>query len=194
MIRFVIKKSGEVKKAFSAKENAGKIYIKFTENGKEYAYNKDKIEIIVDKNDSQELIKNELPFRVYAFKKQCYRCHKFTDIITYIKFADGNLEDLVYPWNKNRLMKAQSHQHILAHIQDPSIEYYGLIIVGDCQEYDDVLMKEFPNKISVQYSSTTQTSYPMNLCSHCGAQQGHYFVYKQVNEMIQAMQKIDILE
>lgn len=55
-------------------------------------------------------------------------------------------------------------------------------------------MKEFPNKISVQYSSTTQTSYPMNLCSHCGAQQGHYFVYKQVNEMIQAMQKIDFLE
>lgn len=194
MIRFVIKKSGEVKKAFSAKENAGKVYIKFTENGKEYAYNKDKIEIIVDKNDSQELIKNELPFRVYTFKKQCYRCHKFTDIITYIKFADGNLEDLVYPWNKNRLLKAQSPQHILAHIQDPSIEYYGLIIVGDCQEYDDILMKEFPDKISVQYSSTTQTSYPMNLCSHCGAQQGHYFVYKQVNEMIQAMQKIDILE
>lgn len=109
MIRFVIKKSGEVKKAFSAKENVGKIYIKFTENGKEYAYNKDKIEVIVDKNDSQELIKNKLPFRVYTFKKQCYRCHKFTDIITYIKFADGNLEDLVYPWDKNRLMKAQSH-------------------------------------------------------------------------------------
>lgn len=48
MIKFIIKSTGEVKSAFSAKENNEKVYIRFTENGKEYAYNKANIEIIID--------------------------------------------------------------------------------------------------------------------------------------------------
>lgn len=187
----MIKKSGEVKTAFSAKENNDKIYIKFTQNGKEYAYNKDGIEIVADKNDTQKITENKLPFRVYTFKKPCYKCHQNTDIITYIKFVDGKHEDVTYPWDKSRLLK---NQNILAHITDPSIEYYGLMVIGDFPEYDNMLMDKFPGKIEVKYSATTKTSYPMNICSHCGAQQGNYFVYRQVNEIINSMQKIDIIE
>lgn len=191
LIKFIIKNSGEVKKAFSAREINGKIYIKFTEAGKEYAYNKDKIEITADKIYTQKEVKNKLPFIVYAFKKPCYKCHQNTDIITYIKFTDGRREDVTYPWDKNRLLK---NQNIFAHIFDPSIEYYGLLVIGDLPEYDNMLMNEFPDKIQVRYSATTKNSYPMNMCSHCGAQQGHYFVYRQVNEMINSMQEIDIIE
>lgn len=189
MLKFVNKNTGEVKEAFSANESNGKVYIRFNENGKEYAYNKDNIEIILEevmKRSAEE----KLPFKVYTFKKTCYKCHRHTDIITYIKFSDGSYEDVTYPWDKKRLLK---NQNIFGHIMDPSIEYYGLIIVGDCEKYDKLLMDKFPNKIKVRYSSTVNKSYPMNICSHCGAHQGNNFVYRQVNEMIKAMQKIDII-
>lgn len=194
MINFINKKTGEIKSAFSAIEQGDKVIIRFTDGGKEYAYHKDNIEIVSNIDNSLECDKVDRRFRVYTFKKECYRCHRETDIITYIKFADNGYEDLVYPWDKHRLMKNQTLQHLLAHIKDPSIEYYSLMIIGDCQEYDDVLMKKFPNKITVQYSATTKTSYPMNLCSNCGAQQGHYFVYRQINEIINSMEPIDIVE
>lgn len=194
MIKFVNKKTGELKNAFSVKENDEKMLIKFSEDGKEYAYNKDNIEVINEENNTQIRDISKLPFRIYTFKKQCYKCHRNTDIITYIKFSDGKNEDITYPWDKKRLIKTQSFQHLLAHMQDPSIEYYTIMIVGDCKKYDDILMEKFPNKVSVQYSATTKTSYPMNICSHCGAQQGYYYVYRQINELIKSMQKIDIIE
>lgn len=183
-----------MKSAFSATEQGDKVIVRFTDGGKEYAYHKDNIEIVSNLNNSFECDKGDLPFRVYTFKKECYRCHRETDIITYIKFIDNDYEDLVYPWDKHRLMKTQSLQHLLAHMKDPTIEYYSLIILGDCQEFDDMLIRKFPDKISVQYSATTKTLYPMNICNHCGAQQGYYFVYRQINEMINSMKKIDIAE
>lgn len=191
MIRFVNKNTGEVKKAFSANESNGKIYIRFTEKGKEYAYNKDNIEILFDEKDTQELAEDKSPFTVYTFKKQCHRCHRHTDILTYIKFSDGTYDDVTYPWDKKRLLK---NQDIFAHIFDPSIEYYGLIVVGDCEKYDKLLMDKFPDRIQIRYSATVNKAYPMNICTHCGAHQGNHYIYKYVNIMIKSMQRIDIIE
>lgn len=121
----------------------------------------------------------------------CYRCHQYTDILTYIKFKDKTCEDVTYPWNKERLLKSQD---VFAHVLDPSIEYYGLLVVGDLLQYDQMLMDRFPDKIKLKYSSVVKKTYPMNICCHCGAQQGNNYVYRQVNEMINAMTEIDIIK
>lgn len=86
------------------------------------------------------------------------------------------------------------NQDIEAHIQDSSIEYYGLKVVGDDERLDHILMKKFPDKIKSRYSKTQGRSYPMNLCDHCGAVQGWNYIYRQVNEMIKEMQRIEILQ
>lgn len=56
------------------------------------------------------------------------------------------------------------------------------------------MLKKFPEKIEEQYSKTQRRSYPMNLCEHCGAKQGEYFIYRHVNEMIKNMQEIEVYE
>lgn len=154
MFEFMNLKTGEVKSAFSYREQNELIYIKFTENGKEYSYSK-KFTKILDNNN-----KNELPFIIYSFKRECYKCKQSTDIITYITFADGTNEDLKYPWNKERLLK---NQDILAHLEDPSIEYYGLNVIGDNENYDKLLMNKYPDKIKLEYSKTQNSKYPMNV-------------------------------
>ena len=83
--------------------------------------------------------------------------------ITYIVFKDGTYQDVIFPWDKNRLLK---NQDILAHLQDPSIEYYGLKVVGEDDKLDDILMQKFPDKIKSKYSKTQGRSYQMNLCDH----------------------------
>lgn len=57
---------------------------------------------------------------------------------------------------------------------------------------DELLIKEFPDKIKSQYSKTQNRVYPMNLCEHCGAKQGEYFIYRQINEAIKNMEKITV--
>lgn len=187
MIKFLNKKTGNIETAFSAKKDGDKIYIKFTKNSKEYIYNEETIEFL----KAEERKESKSPFIIYTFKKQCYKCKRYTDIYTYIIFDDGSNESLKYPWNKKRLLE---NQDIFAHIEDPSIEYYGFKVVGDFKKYDDILMKIFKGKIEIRHSSVTKTSYPMNLCSHCGAPQGNYYVYRQINEMITNMQKIDVVD
>lgn len=46
----------------------------------------------------------------------------------------------------------------------------------------------------MQYSKTQNRNYPMNLCEHCGAKQGEYFIYRRVNELIKNMQEIEVIE
>ncbi len=191
MIKFINVNTGELKTAFSATENNGKVYIRFTEKGKEYAYKKENIKIIFDEKDMHKVTEDKFPFTIYTFKKQCHMCHRHTDIITYIKFSDGTYDDVIYPWDKKRLLK---NQNVLPHIFDPSIEYYGLIVVGDCEKYDKLLMDKFPDKIKIRYSATVKKAYPMNICSHCGAHQGNNYIYRYVNVMIESMQKINMIE
>lgn len=187
MINFRNLKTGEIKSAFSFREEENRIYIKFTDNGKEYGYFKTNIEILENE------YKNEcdLPFIVYSLNKECYKCHKDTEILTYITFRDQPNKSLAFPWDKKRLLE---NQDIFAHIQDPSIEYYGLNVIGDIEKYDQLLMNKYPDKIRLEFSQTKKKMYPMNICSHCGAKQGWYFVFRDVNKLISKMQKIDIID
>ena len=181
MIKFKIVKTGEIKTAFSLREEGEKIYIRFSLDGREYGYNKNNIEDI----DSDATV---LPFRAYTYATDCYRCHKQTEILTYITYADIPTDDVVFPCDFERLMK---HQDIFAHLQDPSIEYYGINVIGDVEEFDHMLMEKYPERIKNIYSKTQNRIYPMNVCIHCGAGQGWYFVYRDINETIKNGAKLE---
>lgn len=186
-MKFRNKRTGEVKEVYSIKIRDEKVYVVFYEKGKEYAYRKENIEVL----DQKEKTGKDDSFIIYKLKKQCYKCKKDTTVFTYIVFDDGTDQHVIFPWDRERLLE---NQNIVAHLQDPSIEYYGLKVVGEEEELDHVLMERFPDNIKMRYSKTQDRRYPMNLCEYCGAIQGWNYIYRQVNEMIQQMQKIDIVE
>ena len=90
MIKFKNLKTGEIKTAFSLREEGEKTYVKFSKDGKEYGYFKSNVEIISPDSDN-------LLFRVYIYTKECYKCHKPTEILTYITYADSPAEDVIFP-------------------------------------------------------------------------------------------------
>jgi len=188
MVKLKIKKTGEVKEVFSAEEKGGKVYVKFSEQGKEYQYAKANVEFMETAVVENQ---NQLQFKVYTFKKHCYRCQKETEILTYILFADGTNEDVAFPWDIKRLCL---RQNVMAHMLDPSIEFYGIKVIGDDPKRDEMLLKKYPKRIAYRFSKTTGTAYPMNICSHCGIGQGRFFVYQQVNKLIKRMEQIQVLE
>lgn len=184
MIKFKNLKTGEIKAAFAVREDGEKAYIKFSSAGKEYGYFKGNIETIPQSSD-------KLPFCVYTYTKACYKCQKPTEILTYITYADRPTEDIRFPYDFDRLL---AEQNIVAHLQDPSIEYYGLNVIGDIEEFDRMLMEKYPEKIKNTYSKTKNTIYPMNVCRHCGSGQGWYFIYRDINSMIQNKDAVAIFD
>lgn len=181
-MKFLDKRTNEIKLAYSIENGGEKVLVKFTAEGKVYKYNRDNIEILDESQRADSHI-------IYQIKQQCYKCRAETAIYTYIVFSDGTDEDVTFPWDKERLLRGQN---IFAHLEDPSIEYYGLKVIGGNKELDELLMKEFPDKIKPQYSKTQNRVYPMNLCEHCRAKQGEYFIYRQINEAIKNMEKITV--
>lgn len=101
MIKFKNLKTGEIKTAFSLREEGEKTYIKFSADGKEYGYFKSNIEIITPDSD-------KLPFCVYVYMKECYKCHKPTEILTYITYADKPTENVIFPCNFDRHIRRES--------------------------------------------------------------------------------------
>jgi hypothetical protein len=184
MIRFKDKKTNKIKNAYDIKYTSDKAIVQFTENGKTYSYSKDNIEIITNE-DYQD-------FLVYKLKRTCYNCKKETIIYTYIKY--DNLEDLTYPWDKNRLNKEKSQEEDFLHLEHPEIEWYPIQVIGSSEELDNIMLKKFPNNIKKQYSSTQNRTYPMNVCCNCGAKQGEFFIYQEINKKITNMEKLEIYE
>lgn len=92
-MKFLDKRSKEIKNAYSIEMNNEKILVKFSKNGKIYAYSSSNIEII---DELQENVKN----RVYQFKQPCYKCGQTTTVYTYIVFSDNENEDVIFPWDK----------------------------------------------------------------------------------------------
>lgn len=186
MISFKDKKQNIVKYAYSIENdqnNSENVVIKFNEDGKEYKYNRNNIELIENDNIS---------FVIYKFNRECYKCKRETTIYTYIKFDNG--EDLVYPWDKHRLNRGKSLNQEFAHMMHEQIEFYPINVIGSIDEFDNILLKKFPNNIKNKYSTTQKRSYAMNICKHCGAKQGEFFIYEELNKRIYNMEKIDIYD
>lgn len=167
MIKFIDKNNNQIKEAYSIKEIKDKILVQFTKEGKEYAYSKNNIEVISNLNDTSTII--------YEFKRLCYKCKQQTRILTYIKFPNG--DDLTYPWNKERLNTEKSLEETIIHMENPEIEWYPIRVIGNDETLDNEMLKNFPNVIQKRYSNTQKRIYPMNICEHCGAKQGEFFIY-----------------
>lgn len=183
MVKFEILRTGEIKHACSLETKGDKVFVRYSQNGKEYRYNADNLRILpIDENADNHVT-------VYSFERKCWKCGKTTEIVTYIKFYDNADDDVTFPWDKNRLLKCQD---LSAHLAYPEIEFYGLHVLGDLEKYDNILIKNFPEKIREEYSKTVDEVYPMNVCENCGAKQGRFFVYKTINEIVKAMQPIKI--
>lgn len=182
-MKFLDKRTNEIKNAYSIEVKNEKTFVQFKKDGKAYSYHSNNIEII---DESQE----EMKHRIYQFKRPCYKCGQATTIYTYITFSDNANEDVTFPWDKERLLR---NQDIFAHLQDSSIEYYGLNVIGGIEDLDEMLLEKLPEKIKMQYSRTQNRKYPMNICEHCKAKQGEYFIYRCVNKMIKNMEEIEVL-
>lgn len=187
MVRFIDKRNNQIKIAFSIRPDGDKYFVRFSPNGKEYSYLKTNITPLYDNNNSVDNTK--IPFTVYKFGKYCHRCGQKIDVLTYIIYDDNTNDDVTFPWDKERLLKTQD---FFAHMVDESIEYYGLRVLGDFEEYDKIMVSHFPNNIAFSYSKTTDSTYAMNLCPNCLANQGRNYIYRYVNQAIEQSNPIDI--
>ena len=127
---------------------------------------------------------------IYSFKQRCYKCNKTTEILTYLLFE--NDEDLVFPWDKQRLNREKSLDATIHHMQYPEIEFYPIKVIGSDERLDNFMLKQFPTRIRMEYSNTQNRKYPMNICQHCYAKQGEFFIYERLNKIIREMKKLVI--
>ncbi|MEG0619344.1 MAG: hypothetical protein RR557_08605 [Bacilli bacterium] len=168
-------KNNEEKEVYSVKVIGENTHVCYQEGGKEYRFKNENVEIINNEELSDE------SFYVYEYKRNCYNCKKDTDILTYIKFNDGTKDDVVFPYDKERLLE---NQDLEQHLSDPACEYYGLIVLGDDARIDGIMAKLYPEKIKLLYSTVINRKYYMNVCEHCGCKQGKNYVLKGINDFI----------
>lgn len=185
-MKFQILASSEIKEAYAIREENGKVFVRFNKNGKEYGYAAKNIQIL-----DEEVSLNQGKIVLYRFDSECYKCKKQFEVLTYIVFNDGTNENVVFPWNKERLLK---RQNIAAHLQDPSIEYYGLDVLGNDDLLDEFFMNKFPKRLQKRYSNTTKSTYVANICPHCGSMKGWYYLYYEINQKIKNMQSIQTVD
>lgn len=190
MKKFINKKTGKIQNAYSIRTEGNKTYVKFSAQGTEYAYNSENITEISE--DVTEIKTNDtFPLILYSYTKECWKCHKEISVYTYIVFSDGTFESASFPWDKKRALQ---HQDIFSHLQDPSIEYYGVSIVGMVPQFDTILLQKYPNIFSMQYSNTTHSYYCANTCTYCKSLQGQYPIFRDINIAIKSMHVLNIYD
>lgn len=182
-MKFLDKKTNEVKDAYSIKKSGNLVRVKFQKGGKEYSYTPQRIQILKNTDFSPSR-------KVYKFNKHCGNCQKTTTIYTYIVFSDNPKEDVTFPWNKKRLLR---NQNTFAHLCNPGLEFYGLRIIGQNEDLDEMFAKFFPKKIKLRYyTSRKRVDFQaQNLCDHCHAPQDIFSIYKYVDNKIKQKEKIE---
>lgn len=182
---FQIIKTGEIKQAYSIEQRDKKVFVRFTKNGKEYGYAETSIEIIENKVENTQLL-------VYSLERTCSKCGETTEILTYLLYDDGTDENLIFPWEKERLNRTKTLECELLHMQNPDIEYYPIKVIGADRKFDRLLMKHYPERIRKEYSGTQKRKYAMNICQ-CGAKQGQFFVYELINICVKNMKELKVV-
>ncbi|EFS01609.1 hypothetical protein IA817_11205 [Listeria seeligeri] len=184
-MEFRNKKTGEIKKAYSIEDIGDKYGICFVEKGKVYTYFKENIELINNK-EKVELL-------VYEYKKTCHRCKKETSIKTYI-IDSVSQKNLIFPWDKATLNNQKSAELHRMHMQHPKIEFYPIEVIGHNEKYDRLLMEAFPEDITIDFSNVQKRTYPMNHCDNCKMKQGEFFIFEDINLMIQRMEEVQVIK
>ena len=133
-------------------------------------------------------------FIVYEVPRTCYRCYRDNKMLTYIRFLDDSGEDVVFPWDKQRLLEIRDQDEYLywGHINKPSVEFYGLTVLGQEQELDEIMLKRYPKRIQLKESKQAKREYAMNICKHCGAPLGCNALYELVNDGIKKNEEFKI--
>lgn len=187
MKNIIDKRTGKKETVYSVREEDDKMFIRFKEGGTEYSYFRTNIETLPDTPpiDTSGLL-------VYSLEQVCYRCQKTTEVLTYMLFADKTRDNLVYPWDKKRLNSIQSTELLLAHMQYEHIEFYPIMILGSDDKLDKLMLEQFPDRISMATSKTQNRTYPMNICQHCKAKQGEFYIYERINKLIAKKQEIKV--
>ncbi|MBC1458502.1 hypothetical protein [Listeria newyorkensis] len=183
-MEFRNKKTGEIKKAHSIDEIGDKYAICFVENGKAYTYFKENIELMNNVEKDKLL--------VYEYKKTCHRCKKETSIKTYI-VNGATKNNLKFPWDKASLNMHKTAELHKMHMQYPKIEFYPVEVVGHNDKFDELLMKAFPESITPNFSNIQKRMYPMNHCRNCKAKQGEFYIFEDINMIIQHMEEITLI-
>ena len=94
---------------------------------------------------------------IYKWKKQCPKCKKETNVISY--FLNYDLEKY-----------------------DDVFEIYGNIGIGDVPFIDKILMEKYKN-VKVVRSKKINEEYVANVCEHCGCLQGYNYVVEDPHEI-----------
>ena len=186
-MKFLDKKTNEIKDASSIRKSGDRILIKFQKDGREYSYNLQRIQILKNTDSISSRRK------VYKINKRCSNCRKETIVYTYIVFSDNPAEDVTFPWNKRRLLR---NQDVLAHMDNPNFEFYGFCTIGQNEVLDEKFAEAFPQKIKMRYHFTRKVVYfeAQNLCDHCRTPQDKFSIYLYVDNMIKHNQRIDWFE
>lgn len=187
---FQIIKTGEIKQAYSIETREGKVLVKFTKNGKIYSYAESSVKIM----ENKEMFIDESQLLVYSLERICYNCGQKTEILTYLVYDDGAWENLVYPWDKERLNSLKSAELEMCHFMDPEIEYYPIMVIGRNKGYDKLMSLKYPTRIKRLYSKTEKRRYAMNICQHCRAGQGENYIYRMINETVKKMVDLPVVD
>jgi hypothetical protein len=192
------RKDEKPKEVFWAEVHGNTVIVQFKEEGKQYRYHADNVFLTDNPSECQSYSPINKELLIYSFEQICYRCHKPTRILTYLLYekqlCSQTVENLTFPWDKPRLNQEKSGQQTLYHMFHEEIEFYPIAVLGDNSRLDELLLHKYPQYIRIQYSKTQNRRYPMNICQHCQAKQGQYFIYVELNRKIQKMQNISIYD
>lgn len=206
LVKFVDKRSGDVKGAFLVGDDKDCVSVRFPNSVKVYKYNKSNIEVCekdspdVCKNKDLKFVGNELV--VYKYTKPCWHrnCHRPFDVLTYIVYANRrnesleftSIENVEYPWNKHRLLDlADVRTHVF---YDATHEYYGCAVLGEVPSLDAILLDEYKDNLKLSFSNTIKETYVANVCPYCGQIVGKNFLFLDINDFIKANQELEVVD
>ena len=211
MIKFKDKKTGQIKfpKRVFQKADKNLYYVQFPNNDKIYSFNKKNVEFLSGEEEIEYLEKKDRRINqevnsdireirdgdilVYAIERECYKCHKMTEVMTYIVYAD-TYENLLYPWDLKRLNEEKTVGLATLHMAYKPVEFYPIGVLGANERLDQKLMRAFPDRIENRWSKTQGRNYAMNLCTHCGSQQGEIPIYQEINKKIKNQEPLKIIK
>lgn len=168
---------------------------------KKFAENSKRSKSEADTREQPGIKRNAAPknkdILVYAFSRDCQRCHTVNELLTYMVF-DYTEESLVYPWDRERLVSSRDAMSFFNHMIDEESEYYSYQVLGENKKLDQLMLKKFPETIRMEYSKTLKETYAINICPKCNGvgkgKHGKNFLHALLDHKIKNMEAIKVLD
>ena len=168
---------------------------KFEENSKR---SKSEIDICEQLEIKRNAASKNKDIFVYTFSRNCQQCHTVNELLTYMVFDDDTDENLVFPWDRERLFSSQDAISFFKHMLYEESEYYSYQVLGENKKLDQLMLKKFPETIRMEYSKTLKEKYAMNICPKCNGvgmgKHGKNFLHVLLDQKIKNMEKIKVID